>query len=502
VSVNPGIVYREVIRAPQATVAHQRLAFNWGIAHKDWPLLVALQELESLDPTIDAKLALVPNASVQAAHVARPGRDMGVLSDLAVSDTRVSVHKFLAGVRGLRSDAYDVMAESDSRAVAIVLVANPDARIAARRKAARLLASRIHDGTHAEKRRFEELFLENPEVADDLIIGAVTGRSKMSRYNGVLPLLLRYSANNKMSVDDLGPAALDALVKNLAEHLKITADALLRDTTRSGYESRSHEDWYRNLIQVSQLVAVCPSLLDEHRARLLSALDIDPRPDVFKNHSSPTKIEPIIDLLKNPPSEDLTILTKERVHKTHDAEALAEMVDQFDPAAVGASAVALALIANPDSTGSMVKRVLSKVHHSSSRLNLRTIIDQRISNPDVVIEMFCVDSSIITDERLDATGDRTRVLQEIVRRHGTLAVGSIIKFLDVDSIGPVKGSDLEKMDNSYTDPRFRELVAEYLVRGLGEDPRKWALFDTIIETAPGSLEDIVRQVNTLRRIEK
>lgn len=495
-SVDPGIVYLELMCSGKATRVQQHISFEWAKATKRFDILVALQNLPELDPELDAKLALIPNAAVQAAHVSRPGRDMGHLSDLAISDKRVAVQKHLASLKGLRPDAYAAMAKSSSRAVAMVLLANTDAPLATRRKAARTLSGAMSNASYAEKARFADIFGEFPELAEDLVQGALTAaRANFGQAAHIYTAYLTPSRGVTASIDTLTATSRNLIIDGLAAQIVRAAGQITNGHRNYGATNR-----YSTLLSMVAAAATSISLSSKNRDVLLAAMTPEP-PGISQIHKGSETHKAVVEALKNPPWADPHALTPERIALLKDPKDLADAAENLNLDSLGVAAIAAALVLNANTSSETVGKVLSKFSYRNNGI-FRPALDARIKEREIALQIFLSDSSAITEERLDATGHRTWILKEICRQNPYWLNRGLLDYIDLDVVGGFAASELNVMRHDHTEPRLKELMITYLMTNLGDDPRRWELFNDLVTESPGSLEQVIEQIDTLRRLEQ
>jgi hypothetical protein len=497
VATSLGIIYREVLASPHASPEHQRLSLNWGLANSDWGLLVALLGLPNLDAEVDNQLAKISNAAVLAAYIARPGRSCDDLSRMALTDKRAAVHKVLAGTPGLSSAAYTALADTSSRAVALVLLFNEDASLAARQKAARVASSHLNHASNNECALWTEAFVKYPDLRDDMVIGCCSQPVAIHQSPKVFAQYRENHNNGIASLNDLGTEALHCFSTKLSEHLSEVCRVAQAGPTNNA----SMTYWYNLLLLSAYYLAMVSTLDENDRQELLSVLKKSRALMKTTTTKGAITTSDVIALLNDPPHLRSGVITKLTVEKAQSLSDLEQIVEIFDPGQLDAAAIATCVLGHRLTSPALAKKLLertSKLH----QVSFKKAFEVHGDDPEFVTQLGLVRYSEITPERLRRSGDATGVVRTLAAQATKVTLRALIPVLDISNIGAAPSTFLDTVGSSVNGGGpIGALIVERLLEGLGTDPRSWELFEDLAPHAYGTIDDLISQVSILRQLE-
>jgi len=497
-ATNVGRIYRELlISGISVPPALQQRIFDYGKAQKDFDLLVYLQRLATLDDAVDAQLGKITNHNVQAAHVSRPGRDMSALSTQAKKDRRVAVHANLASMPGLSDEAYEIMACNTSRTVAFPLCENKHVPLQFRRRAMRTIASTIATGNSREVVRYQHLLGNYPDLAAEAI-STVAGTEVVVETQATDPnamLLLRtYLGNSqaRASIDDLSAPVAESLIGILISQFEPAAKQAAQKT--QGWYSYEVRRALADLMDMAYMAATQASVDQSRREALLGTINTH-RTVIETVNDGKSKFQKTKDMLSKVP-ETAGSLSPARLANETDLEVLRNAARNFDTSAPAAEAIAAAIISNPVSDAEVVSAVINR---HGFRVDTRVLIAKRITDIPVASALLCVNPYLLDDEVLAASGQPEELIRRLVadESHYMPTRVASSRYMTKELVGDFPVSFLDDMHRTVDSGAIRAMVATYLAEQLGDSPRVWEMFESIVQNASGTIRSMIDQIHLL-----
>ena len=506
-AVDPGRIYRELLLSKSDIPADlQKRIFTWGKAQKDYDLLATLQRYEALVDEIDEMLATITNHQVQAAHVSRPGRDMAVLSTRAKKDRRVAVHATLASMPGLDDDAYAIMARTDSRTVAFPLIANRAAPASARAKAMRTVATGISTANRMDASRYAGLLAEFPDMAGEAIaavrenlVSTQTGSADEleHRSSNAGIILGIYLSRPRASIDDLDQSAVDDLADILAHQLSAAYNSW--NPEHGGYDRWRKTSMISIHQEMVQTATASAKLSAEKRKMLIGVLSKHIE-KAGKDNSIKKSFDRALELLTETPEAAAT-MSPVRLYNETDPAKLLDAAKTFDKSAPAVAAIATAIASNPAATAEIVNIVMERC---SYQVGIDKVLANHAGNLDVIAVVFGHNPYAVSDTYLEMLQDpRAAIALLCATNPGFMAPRLISsRFMTREIVGILPVSFLETLVSSESiSASTKSMVMDHLVERLGTDTASWELFEEFSPAAPGSIDQLIDQIQNIIRLQ-
>lgn len=505
----------------------QRQIFGFAQRHRNDPLMVTLQHRPDLDPDVDELLGAVASPAVQSAHVSRPGRDFGELSRRALKDRRVAVHQHLAKYPNLSNEAYAVMAKSSSLKVATALAQNPAAPLDARTTALYQVILRAPSGTYAEKIAATTVMRGCPELApaafEILANFCADLRKKKCRVpfrkdpitNSDALLILRQAfAVYLTDGAPLAPAQFSNTdVNNLSQVLiyctNLVVEVVENDRNRmTPYYLQSHGQILKEIFAHIRLVFELPNVKRTRRSNLATVF--------IEHHETLETIEGAsradagitqltLDIvLATSPSDSPTSPTW--LARQGDPNVLLEAVSSKEihnmPAASQPAALA-ALFENPNTPLEALRGVIDLVGYR----NRRDFALKHVSRADVVALLLTGNTSLFAgglDSLLEKANSPEDVLIAVIEYNNVADSAGILKSKYLTE-NVVRAMPLSWVERIATNPQAAlnaaSVVRNLFVSAFGDNTRAWDLLEALMPTTPGTVDQMIGQVQALLKSE-
>ena len=477
-------VYRALLDAATPPIKLQHRVLQYAIRTKSNGLLARLAEHPALDPAIDEQLRSHPSAAVKSAWAGRPGRTVEELTELIVSEGRITVLTALAVRPDLPQEIYRAITEqADGQAALMVIMENPaidvDIRAAASRRFGAVLPRDNGELDVKRIKAYTKFISKCPDFINDIVRDT---HNLGFMFAAFLASPLEQPEQRKV---------VDLMCERHGQDL----------STSFG---NSHYRWGW-LVNMGEALSNCGNADPESAMKIANLLA-----NVHKTT--------IHDPSKSSSYSDLATRVRAAIGMTrHDylgdikaAQSSAEMdhlITRINMAGVGAnvrygrspfeasrlSAYALAIMASPVSTPTQVASVVHWLNWSSVHLVV-TVSD----DVDKVAAVLWSMPSIGIDRSLARQSDPHAVMRSLVKRYAEQG-GRIhedvltSKYLTADI---ARGLPLTALLNASLPAMVAGHIAGLLTEGL-ETQEAWTTFETLGKNFSGSIKDLVEVSNTV-----
>jgi hypothetical protein len=481
------------------SLIQQRRIFTWAKAHKDFDLIARLGGYAALADELDVELAKINNHAVQAAWVSRPGRNIATLSERARKDKRVAVLQLLAGIEGLETSAYTAMAKSTSRSVAHPLLGNRSVDLELRRQAMRVMTFGIKNASYADQDSFKRALGEFPELVPAAIEVAGRDAPDLSNPTEASVVFEAFFGRSVTAViDDLDTPTSEALFDLLATHLGTRLKTYDPSNDSRGWYHRDGANRIAELMRYATQGSISPAMTSASREKLL--LLTAAYESKIKNSN---QLKDPYDLFKTSLAatpQAAASLSPGRLAFETDPAVLLKAANGFDLKSPAASAIAAAIIANRASTLEAVKVVLDRTSTGYYHSLNSSVIAARANDVEVVAEILSRYPYSISDEVLEKSSNPQQLMIELCSRNPR-EIGPIIaasRFMTKDMVGILPVDFLEAFGGRHNvSAATCAMVVDFVTEALGDNPAAWEMFEDLVTTAPGNINQLLRSINNL-----
>lgn len=482
-------VYHVFLDADELALDIQQRILAYGSRVKDTHLLARLASHPALTPELDDRLREIELAEVKAAWAGRPGRSAAELVKLVDNEKRVKVLTALAERQDLPSALYEQIAKkAKGQAALFALASNTAAETSARHTAASRLAAMFVPGSvsgGAETRKVSDithLVGNSPELADVIVLNTSNQGAI-----GACAAATALSPEAQLHIAEVSAPEVDQLI------------ARYTNGVNNRYFSWYSHGWLssvaESMAEHGDLDPVAGEKIITMLERLHEAANSDPaRRGVYTEFSdAATKLRSALDK----PRVDMLALAS----AAQTPEAVEHVLNEIDKRSRGyarfstTGAVVVALVNNPATTIPQVQRLVSTHLSWSSRNLFSKLTSDPMRVAAVASEMLYWEIDTILDRSSDPKASFAHLLTLCVesgRKRVPLEVLQS-KYFSEEHIGKLQLA-ITGLDDLPVN--VMQEISAYLTAHVASD-EAWAMLETLGHEFEGTIEDLVRMVNTI-----
>jgi hypothetical protein len=454
-------LYRGMLQSADLSLSAQLNIFRYGTSQRRPKLLAGLAAYVDLHPDLDVELGKLSNAWVKAAWVARPGRPLELLTEIARADTRATVLLEIASRQDLPAEVYSIIAGREFINLDWALLENPAVSADVKLGVA-LHLDRTAKELEGSASRLANALGDLPEVHDTLVksTGHPAFLTALSDSDALSAAAMLKIANAIIAVvHDLWAQAADGVQYPHHPHAWVLGEALdklLNNPATSAVEAKA-------LLAVAEAAGVTPAGGNTMLTDKLKLAAADARTYLFDQAKAASTVDELQRLTD--------IAVSDEDHR-----------------------LLLAVVANRHTTPELAYEIGAKLAPQERARAVRL----RRDSLDVQVALFATMWEI-TDADLEHTGHPEEALKRLLRISGGVDDARWFalqrsKFLGLEHVSVLSVDVLWRTD---VNAEVRALTTKLVEERLGSNPARWEVFENLLATPPGCLGDTLDVVQRL-----